>query len=341
MNDEATKLTCTSISPLITFALFSYNQESYIRQAMMAALDQTHQPLEIIVSDDCSSDNTYDVICDLAKKYNGPHKLIITRNESNLGIGSHINKICRMARGELIVASAGDDVSASNRTSEIANAWMGSGRKHFSICSDAVIIDSNGNEKELMNGEPFRGRLADGILNSFSGLHGATHAWHADVFRIFGELLPETVCEDRVIALRSCLLGGFAYINKTLVQYRVHGGNISHHFAVANDDIIKRTISIHKRNSNVYKNYLADLNTAKEIALITVEDHINCTSLALGLKNKIDDKIRFLEGGVGSKLVLIARYLLKDPLQALRWFIVLLAPTLYKNNQARNFGVRV
>ena len=44
--------------PLLTFALFSYNQENYIRQAVEGALAQDYPRLEIIISDDCSQDET-------------------------------------------------------------------------------------------------------------------------------------------------------------------------------------------------------------------------------------------------------------------------------------------
>jgi hypothetical protein len=45
--------------PFVTFALFVYNQEKYIREAVEGAFSQTYEPLEIILSDDCSTDRTF------------------------------------------------------------------------------------------------------------------------------------------------------------------------------------------------------------------------------------------------------------------------------------------
>jgi glycosyltransferase involved in cell wall biosynthesis len=45
--------------PLISFLLLSYNQEEYINDAVDGAFSQTYSTLEIIISDDCSNDNTY------------------------------------------------------------------------------------------------------------------------------------------------------------------------------------------------------------------------------------------------------------------------------------------
>lgn len=59
--------------PLVTFALFAYNQEDYVREAVQDAFAQTYEPLEIILSDDCSSDRTYQIMHEMAVAYRGPH----------------------------------------------------------------------------------------------------------------------------------------------------------------------------------------------------------------------------------------------------------------------------
>lgn len=55
--------------PLVTFALFAYNQEKYIREAVDGAFSQTYEPLEIILSDDCSSDRTFEIMQEMAAAY--------------------------------------------------------------------------------------------------------------------------------------------------------------------------------------------------------------------------------------------------------------------------------
>lgn len=46
--------------PLVTFALFTFNQQEYVRDAIEGAFSQTYEPLEIILSDNCSSDRTFE-----------------------------------------------------------------------------------------------------------------------------------------------------------------------------------------------------------------------------------------------------------------------------------------
>ena len=71
--------------PMVTFALFAYNQEKYIREAVKGAFSQTYEPLEIILSDDCSGDRTYEIMKEMAKEYDGPHRVILNRLDKNIG----------------------------------------------------------------------------------------------------------------------------------------------------------------------------------------------------------------------------------------------------------------
>ena len=54
--------------PLVTFAIFSFNQEKYIHDAVQAAFNQSYSPLHIILSDDNSSDKTFSIIENLKNK---------------------------------------------------------------------------------------------------------------------------------------------------------------------------------------------------------------------------------------------------------------------------------
>ena len=71
----------------VTLAILAYNQEQFVDSAVRSALAQVCEPIEILVSDDCSSDGTFDRIQQLVGEYRGPHRAIARRNPENLGIG--------------------------------------------------------------------------------------------------------------------------------------------------------------------------------------------------------------------------------------------------------------
>src|SRR4051812_28748150 len=106
----------SSNKPLLTFAIAAYNQELFIREAVEAAFAQTYSPLEIVLSDDCSEDRTFEILSEMAAGYSGPHRIILNRNPVRRSIGGHINQVVAISHGELIVGAAGDDISLPLRT---------------------------------------------------------------------------------------------------------------------------------------------------------------------------------------------------------------------------------
>lgn len=236
--------------PLVTFAVIAYNQEKYIREAIEGAFSQTYSPLEIILSDDNSPDSTFSIMEEMASNYTGPHKIILNRNNPNLGIGGHINRMMELSSGEFIVVNAGDDISVPERTEEMVKVWLDSNRTAKSICSDAYRMSIDGNIESKINFKKYYKNVKDLELyikrNGF--IIGATHGWDKDIFNKFGPINPDIVNEDRALPFRSLLLGTISYIEKPLIMYR-DGGISTMHSNLSGYDYLfgKRIIDI-KRN---------------------------------------------------------------------------------------------
>lgn len=215
--------------PLITFALFAYNQERFITEAVAGAFSQTYSPLQIILSDDCSPDGTFGLMQDLARGYKGPHRVTIRQNECNLGIGAHLNRVMKAVDGELIVVAAGDDVSLAHRTERLWQEHLASGRKAYSIFSNEYLVDEHGNRCGLsMRTPPDSRRLSmEWFAYRQASVTGSSHAWHRAVFDVFGPLADGVVSEDVAIPFRSLLLGSIRYVDEPLVLRRFTGENLS------------------------------------------------------------------------------------------------------------------
>ncbi len=249
--------------PLVTFALLSYNQEKYIRESLEAAFSQTYGNMEILVSDDCSADNTFELISELCKNYTGPHRLVINRNPKNLGLGGHINTVLGMANGELVLFAAGDDVSEASRADEIVNFWLHGNKKLDSIWSDVYIIDENGvllgGKSSPASGESARAQTQNMVLS----LMGCSHATTKRLYEKFGALRADIVYEDRAIAFRALWSGGIGHIGKPLVSYRIHQGSITGQAEAKNDHEsavnLLRGYRVHLRRAySVIQGYKAD-----------------------------------------------------------------------------------
>ena len=69
--------------PKVSFCIISYNQERYIKEAIESAFAQEYENLEIIISDDASSDSTPFIIKEMVENYKGSHEVIYNLNEKS------------------------------------------------------------------------------------------------------------------------------------------------------------------------------------------------------------------------------------------------------------------
>ncbi len=257
--------------PLVTFALFAYNQECFIREAIEGALAQTYSPLQVILSDDCSSDRTFEIMQAMVSDYAGPHEVLLNRNERNLGIGGHVNRVMDLARGDFIVVAAGDDISFPERTSALVDRWLFSDKKISSVYSNTIMIDAKGNDlgvrdfKLNYTPESRFSYIKYMIENLCIGVIGCSHAWDKKSYELFGGMLEDTVYEDRVIPFRAVLAGEILHVADPLVKYRVHPESITmFNTDLINEKMINKFVCGQKYKLNALKNYKKDLLIFKE-----------------------------------------------------------------------------
>lgn len=96
--------------PKLTIMIPTYGQEKYILEAVNSALSQDYDNLEVVVTDDCSPDNTGRLL-----KSIDDHRLVYHRNPQNLGrVGNYHNTAHNVATGDWAVNLDGDDYYTSN-----------------------------------------------------------------------------------------------------------------------------------------------------------------------------------------------------------------------------------
>src|SRR5262245_48326629 len=91
----------------VSVVIPNFNHSRYIRGQLDALVGQTLAPLEIIVIDDASTDDSVEVV----KQFEQKHPIIrLLRNERNLGVVATMNRGFKEMRGELLYFSAADDL---------------------------------------------------------------------------------------------------------------------------------------------------------------------------------------------------------------------------------------
>ena len=102
--------------PKLSFVIPCYNKQSYISECLNSLIKQTLKDIEIIVVDDCSTDNSLDVVKWLAKK---DKRIKIFRLRKNKGRSYARNYGNNKAKSDILCVQDADDISAENRAKTI------------------------------------------------------------------------------------------------------------------------------------------------------------------------------------------------------------------------------
>ncbi|HXV12375.1 MAG TPA: glycosyltransferase [Burkholderiales bacterium] len=284
-------------SPLVSLLLLTYNQQKFVEEAVRSALLQTYQPLEIIVSDDASTDRTFEIARRVIEEYRGPHLVTVSVNDRNVGTNGHLNMAVRRARGEFIVVAAGDDVSLPGRVERLVEHWRSGASGVF---SNATIIDAQGSTKDIFVRQGYKHMAGwrEMVLAGTHGAWGCTLSWEKKVFEVFGDMPENIMGEDAVIPFRCGLLNGLSYIDEPLVDYRDHGGNISfwaEERRLSRNELVELGSRIMQFKVQMYGNWKKDTGLARDRNIIDTRQH-DWAQLVLDenilLVRKMDDLLK-------------------------------------------------
>lgn len=126
--------------PALTVVVTGFNQESSIRGAIESVLNQDYAgKLEYIFSDDASSDGTFQIMREMEQAYRGSHSIKLNRNEQNMGITDHLEKVYSLASHEWVMRMDGDDRSFPHRCRILAEAIIKYPQARY-IASDVELV---------------------------------------------------------------------------------------------------------------------------------------------------------------------------------------------------------
>lgn len=161
----------------ISIALATYNGAKYLQAQLDSFTSQTLQPDELIVFDDGSVDETMEIIeafCEIS-----PFKVLIHRNETNLGYTKNFSKALSVCSGDLIFLSDQDDVWLPEKVEVVANFFLENPDKHL-IIHDGELVDEN----LVSHGSTKLGQVISGYGTDSSIVTGALTAIRATLLPI-------------------------------------------------------------------------------------------------------------------------------------------------------------
>lgn len=229
-------------SPLISVVMGTYNGEKYLREQLESIYGQTYKNIEVIVSDDCSTDNTVEILKGFSRDYG----LIFTINKKNLGLVKNFEKVLSLAKGDYIALADQDDIWYPGKIEMLLNN-IG----YYSLIHSGVhVIDGLGRP----HGDAF-------VVSEYSRDHTEKvnfsdfleTAWVLGCTSLIERSLlekclpfPEGVMfHDWWLTMAAIKLGhGIKYIHEPTIKYRQYGENTAFKFFM--------DISWHKKRFDFY-----------------------------------------------------------------------------------------
>lgn len=212
--------------PLVSIVITNYNREKSIAKAIESALEQDYPNLEIIISDNFSTDNSHQVI----SRYTNDKRVRYFRNQTNLGMLGNF-KICFEERAK------GDYITIVNSDDELINPQFISQcvtliNKHenIAIVKSNHIVNNQGKDifmrydsyKEFYTGIDFLKEINFDLDFGWAGIF--LNKKHLDTLHVFNS---DITAADYTTNFKLLLKGNICFNKHNSYKYYIHGQNTS------------------------------------------------------------------------------------------------------------------
>jgi len=238
----------------VSFIIAAYNEDRFIQDCIQSCLDQSYANIEVCVTDDGSTDDTWKILSELSLD----NRVVIHRFGDNKGKVFAFNKSFEMATGDFIAILGGDDINYLSRVelqmkhilkSDADLVWGG-----FKVVDEKLNHISN-----FLPNYSDRDITLKRILNRNIVSGGTIFSKYEFMAKIFP--IPESLnSEDWWLGYKALSIGRVSYLNTPLIRYRQHSHNSSGGFYYNSVDEL---INIYSKQLNFYEIVNNDLKKYK------------------------------------------------------------------------------
>jgi glycosyltransferase involved in cell wall biosynthesis len=246
----------------VSVLVMTYNHANFIRQALESVLMQTTNfAYEILISEDCSTDGTREIVTEFQQRY--PDKIRLLLSEQNLHSNAIVVRGIQAAQGQYIALLDGDDYWTSPDKLQKQVDFLDSHPECAMCFHNAAVVYEDGSQKARNWTSPHQkeiSTLEDMWLGNFiatcstmfrRGLCGEVPAWYDSLFPI----------TDWPLHLLNAEQGNIGYVNEVMGAYRYHQGGL--YSPLSETRKLEETLKFYKTmNRNLNYRYEKIINTA-------------------------------------------------------------------------------
>ena len=200
----------------ISVCIVTFNQASYIEDCLASVVgQQVNADLEILVGDDCSSDETRNIISFYAQRYPELIKPIFHRK--NIGASHNYQHLINQAKGDLIAHLDGDDFWLPGKLAAQI-AFLEKNQQCVAVYANAIVINDSGELIARFNGKLSEEFTLDSLLRKGNFLNTSSLLYRAKCKHELLAFKEEAIDFQYNLILAN--QGKLGYVNKVLVAYR-------------------------------------------------------------------------------------------------------------------------
>jgi glycosyltransferase involved in cell wall biosynthesis len=248
----------STIQPLVSVVLCSFNGKKFLRPQLDSILSQSYRNLELIVSDDFSTDGTVDILQEYSQK---DPRIKFVVNRENLGYNRNFEKAFSLASAEFIAISDQDDIWEENKIASMMKEWLPGSLFMYSL-------SGNFNDDDFASRKPAPRVRYEVITKPHQLVFSSPVHGHACMFK--KELLnhctpfPDTIYYDWWMSMCAVKLAPVGCVPQTFTWHRMHSGNSSRTILSVEDK--------EERNRQLRQQFIQAIETYYERTAPSTED---------------------------------------------------------------------
>lgn len=206
----------------VSFIVPCRDKAKFVGDTVKSVLAQTYSPMEIVLSDQGSVDGSFEIMSELAAKYNGANTVRVlqcpdTELKGMAGLNRHLNWLHTQITGDLVIMCSADDLNHPDRALKTVEAFKKYNPSYVGTC--VQYCDAEGK----FTGEMTANTSGDGFVDPVDNINNligssASSAWARDLYEKYAPL-ERVESQDITLPFFATLERGLYYIAEPLHAY--------------------------------------------------------------------------------------------------------------------------
>lgn len=243
--------------PLVTIGVASFNNSKYILETLDSILNQTYRNFELIIVDDCSTDNSLSIIEEWVNKYKDQIRICLIKKNINEGITKVCSIILNNSQGKYLTTFSSDDIMLPNKICDLISYLENANQDIAGVFAIAESINSNGESlDQIFPGVEIKDGTKDTLFEQMAEnmvIHTLTTLIRVDCIKEVGGFNEKYWYEDHDLFLRLLTKYRLVFLPIHVVKYRTHDNQTKKKFSTKVNTDKVRLLFDHYHKIGKYK----------------------------------------------------------------------------------------